>query len=134
MSRRNPRIRRAIASIGNLDGIRYLAPEIQLFYRAGKPRDKDQIDFDAVLPLLTPAQRRWLREAVTDTYGVHPWLNRLGDHCAPLGSLRADVKRGVVRMSADHRSQRARSPHRGRRPLPNYAISPHEDDQTEASV
>jgi len=31
-----------------------------------------------VLPLLTPAQRRWLREAVAETYGVHPWLNRLG--------------------------------------------------------
>jgi len=38
VSRRNPR--RAIASIGNLDGIRYLAPEIQLFYKAGKPETR----------------------------------------------------------------------------------------------
>lgn len=77
VSRRNPGIRRAISSLGNLDGIRYLAPEIQLFYKAARTRDKDQLDFDAVGPLLTQAQRRWLREAVADTYGVHPWLDRL---------------------------------------------------------
>ena len=59
------------------DGIPYLAPEIQLFYKAKNPRPKDQTDFTAVLPFLTGAQRRWLSGALSRTLGEHPWRDRL---------------------------------------------------------
>ncbi|RKT85331.1 Aminoglycoside-2''-adenylyltransferase [Saccharopolyspora antimicrobica] len=75
-SRRNPRVRREVRSIGRTgaSGIPYLAPEILLFYKAKDTRPKDEADFAALLPLLTPGQRRWLAEAIGDTYGAHPWL------------------------------------------------------------
>jgi hypothetical protein len=79
VSRRNPRVRRPIAAIGrtSADGTPYLAPEIQLFYKAKGVRPKDQTDFTATLPHLSAGQRHWLREAITDTYGVHPWADEL---------------------------------------------------------
>jgi hypothetical protein len=79
VSRRNQRIRRPIASVGliSVDGIPYLTPEIQLFYKAKNSRPKDEADFDAVLPLLTDDQRRWLHDAIVSTYGPHPWRSRL---------------------------------------------------------
>jgi hypothetical protein len=58
-------------------GIPYLTPEIRLFYKAKSPRPKDQADFDATLPLLSAAQRRWLTDTITATQGSHSWLNRL---------------------------------------------------------
>lgn len=79
VSRRNPRIRRPIADLGrtSADGTPYLAPEIQLFYKAKGLRQKDWIDFTATLPHLSTNQRRWLHRALTDTHGVHPWLQPL---------------------------------------------------------
>ena len=79
VSRRDPRIRLPISAIGrtNADGIPYLAPEIQLFYKAKSPRPKDEADFAAALPVLEPAQRQWLRDVMTMAYGSHPWLDRL---------------------------------------------------------
>lgn len=71
VSRRNARIRRPIAELGrvSMDGIPYLAPDVQLFYKAHEPRAKDQTDFAAALPLLSAAERAWLDFAITDTYG-----------------------------------------------------------------
>ena len=79
VSRRNPGIRRPIASIGKTStaGIPYLAPEIQLFYKAKNLRQKDETDFTAVLPSLTREQRQWLSGAITRTHGDHPWRDRL---------------------------------------------------------
>jgi hypothetical protein len=81
VSRRDPRLRRPIAEIGrtNADGLPYLVPEIQLFYKSRGLRPKDEEDFNAVLPVLTAAQRQWLRDAMTVAYGQHPWLDRLPD-------------------------------------------------------
>lgn len=66
VSHRYPRVRRSISSIGNVtpDGIPYLVPEIQLFYKSKSPRPKDLIDFDAALPLLSAVQRQWLTESI----------------------------------------------------------------------
>ncbi|MET9630265.1 amino acid transporter [Lentzea sp. NPDC006480] len=66
VSRRHPDVRRSISSIGNItaSGIPYLVPEIQLFYKSKSPRPKDQIDFEAALPLLSAAQRQWLTDAI----------------------------------------------------------------------
>ena len=74
VSRRNPGIRRPLTDIGKTsrEGIRYLTPEIQLFYKAKSPRPKDEADFTAALPFLASAQRRWLSDALTQTFGEHP--------------------------------------------------------------
>jgi len=80
VSRRDQRIRRPIAGLGpvSADGIPYLAPEIQLLYKANQRRPKDEIDFGVVLPLLSQSQRQWLRDALRLAYGPdHAWLTRL---------------------------------------------------------
>ncbi|MFI6102250.1 nucleotidyltransferase domain-containing protein [Lentzea sp. NPDC051213] len=78
VSRRDPRVRRPVGTLTHTteSGIPYLAPEIQLCYKSKAPREKDQIDFDAVLPLLSDVQRRWLADAIG---GPHPWLTRLSE-------------------------------------------------------
>lgn len=93
VSRRDPGIRRRIADIGRDggDGIRYLAPEIQLFYKAENPRWKDEVDFTAAVPLLTEARRQWLADALAHTFGAHPWRDRLAtadQTAAPTTDLR----------------------------------------------
>ncbi len=80
VSRRDERIRRPIASIGlvTASGIPYLAPEIQLFYKAKDPRPRDETDFAAARPVLTQAQRQWLSDALSLAYGpAHPWHDSL---------------------------------------------------------
>jgi len=86
-SRRNLGIRRPVAGIGKTgtDGIPYLAPEIQLFYKAKNLRPKDETDFTAVLPSLTREQRQWLSDAITRTHGDHPWRDRLSQAPAASG-------------------------------------------------
>ncbi|MFJ8210551.1 nucleotidyltransferase domain-containing protein [Streptomyces sp. NPDC096033] len=76
VSRRTTLVHRPIAELGAVtaDGVPYLAPEVQLFYKAKDPRPKDEEDFAAVLPLLGPAQRNWLCEALRDAYGPPPWV------------------------------------------------------------
>jgi hypothetical protein len=59
-------------------GLKAVVPEVLLFYKAGeKRRPQDEGDFEALLPLLTPAQRHWLREALALVQPGHPWLARL---------------------------------------------------------
>jgi hypothetical protein len=80
VSRRDPRIRRRISSLGlvSAERVPYLAPEVQLFYKAKQPRRKDEIDFTAVLPLLGIDQREWLDAAIRTCYGQdHAWRERL---------------------------------------------------------
>ena len=79
VSRRDPGIRRPLTDIGKTGsgGIPYLAPEIQLFYKAKNPRPKDETDFTAVLTFLTETQRQWLSSALARTFGDHPWQDRL---------------------------------------------------------
>lgn len=80
VSRRDPRIRRPLTSIGSVtaDGIPYLAPEIQLFYKASGRRPRDETDFAASLPVLTGPQAQWLSDALSLAYGPeHPWRARL---------------------------------------------------------
>jgi hypothetical protein len=74
-SRRNRGIRRPVAQLGHTSsaGLPFLAPEVQLFYKAADVRPKDQQDFDAVLPCLDIDQRRWLEHALAATSPGHPW-------------------------------------------------------------
>lgn len=78
-SRRSAAIQRPIANMGWRDaaGIPFLAPEIQLFYKAKSPRPKDEQDFSSALPLLSELQRAWLRDAIRTAYGdENAWLER----------------------------------------------------------
>jgi hypothetical protein len=58
-------------------GIRYLAPEVALLFKAKQHRAKDTIDLDNAWPLLDDRRRAWLRESVRRTLPDHPWQERL---------------------------------------------------------
>jgi hypothetical protein len=79
--RRMPAIRRPVDTIGcgAADGVPYLAPEIQLLYKAKGLRPKDEADFAQVLPALDQERRHWLRNALAEAHPDHPWLERLTD-------------------------------------------------------
>ncbi|MFD4139551.1 nucleotidyltransferase domain-containing protein [Streptomyces sp. NPDC058572] len=79
VSRRDPRVRLPLTRLGRVtaQGVPYLTPEVQLFYKAKQTRGKDEVDFDAVFPLLDTAQREWLLDALNTTAPEHPWRRRL---------------------------------------------------------
>jgi hypothetical protein len=79
LCRRTPTITRALTAVGGIStqGIPYLAPEIQLLYKAKNPRPKDEADFILTLPALNGECRHWLKNALTVIYPQHPWLERL---------------------------------------------------------
>ncbi|MFJ1756981.1 nucleotidyltransferase domain-containing protein [Kitasatospora sp. NPDC088134] len=56
------------------DGIPYLAPELVLLFKAKHVRRKDQSDFDATVPHLTPAQRATLTDLLARVHPGHPWI------------------------------------------------------------
>jgi hypothetical protein len=81
ISRRDSTIRAPINSLTRTtaDGIRYLAPHVQLYYKAKSPREKDEIDFKAVIEAGVAMDKEWLRNAISRSYGAqHPWLRLLG--------------------------------------------------------
>ena len=60
------------------DGVRYLQPEIVLFFKARQRRPKDERDLARTLPLLSADRRAWLRDAVRTKWGAeHPWPERV---------------------------------------------------------
>lgn len=76
--KRDARISRPLVDIlWERDGIRYLAPEVQLLHRARALRPQDQADFDACAPLLDHAARQWLRHALVLAHPDHDWLDLL---------------------------------------------------------
>lgn len=74
--RRNPAIQRPLTLALRRDsrGIPFLAPELQLLYKARSMRTEDQADFDHVAPRLDPDARTWLRTALTNLDPGHEWL------------------------------------------------------------
>jgi hypothetical protein len=79
--RRVPAITRSLADVGSTttEGIPYLAPEVQLLYKAKGLRPKDEADFARSLPALNQERRQWLRDALAETHPGHPWLHQLTD-------------------------------------------------------
>ena len=76
-SRRDSRVALPLAEFGNLSSgaIPYLKPEVIVFYKAKNPRSKDELDFTALLPVLSEAQRQWAAQSIRLTCGdQHPWL------------------------------------------------------------
>ena len=77
--KRDARISRPLAEIlWERDGIRYLAPEVQLLHKARALRPQDRADFDACAPLLDVRARAWLRDALELAHPGHPWTHQLG--------------------------------------------------------
>jgi len=58
-------------------GIRYLDPEVTLLFKALQDRPKDVHDLEVAWPMLSAAQRAWLRDALERVYPDHPWNQRL---------------------------------------------------------
>ena len=58
-------------------GIPYLAPEIQLLYKARSLRQRDQADFELVAPRLDAIARAWLVDSLERTEVGHPWISTL---------------------------------------------------------
>lgn len=59
------------------DGTPYQSPEVVLLFKAKHSRPKDHADFTATLPLLDPAQREWLEQALRQVHPGHEWLDAL---------------------------------------------------------
>jgi hypothetical protein len=82
--RRDSGVRRTLRDAlkrSSSSGIPYLAPEIQLLYKAKHARPRDELDFKAVTPELSNEARRWLLQSLARTLPSHPWthaLERLG--------------------------------------------------------
>jgi hypothetical protein len=80
ISPRDHRIRRPFddATFVAADGIRCLRPELVLFMKARVARTKDDRDLAAILPMLEPEPRAWLRETIALVHPGHRWLDQLG--------------------------------------------------------
>jgi hypothetical protein len=59
------------------DGIPYLAPEMQLLYKAKHHREKDEADFGDAIEVMSDEQRRWLKNGLTAWNAGDPWIARL---------------------------------------------------------
>jgi hypothetical protein len=81
--RRDARITYPLSSAirRNPEGIAYLAPEIQLLYKARATRAQDQADFDHVAPHLDRDARTWLRDSLMSTGPEHAWFSILKSIC-----------------------------------------------------
>lgn len=77
--RREPSIMRPVEEIVmyTADGIPFLAPDVQLAFKAKSQRPKDDQDFAIALPHLSAPQRDWLAMALNAAYGGHNWLDKL---------------------------------------------------------
>lgn len=61
----------------NSQGVRYLAPSNVLLFKAKNTRPKDDLDFDAVLPVLTAEERLTLLTWLQLLHPNHHWIPRL---------------------------------------------------------
>jgi len=57
--------------------IPYMSPEVVLLFKAKGLREKDQADFEGVLPLLSPRQIDWLRVSLHLVHPGHVWTKAL---------------------------------------------------------
>ena len=56
-----------------------MVPEIVLLYKAHEGAEKDETDFRAALPHLSPSATAWLVRALEETTPEHPWVAQLRD-------------------------------------------------------
>lgn len=78
VSRRDPSFVAPLEEVTwELDGIRYLRPEIALAFKAKLARPKDERDFALTLPLLDEAAGRWLADYLARMEPDHAWRQAL---------------------------------------------------------
>jgi hypothetical protein len=77
--RREPAIRRPLTDVirWTAEGLPYLAPEIQLLYKAKRPRERDHANFSRTVPWLDLKAREWLINALVLTHPTHEWISAL---------------------------------------------------------
>jgi hypothetical protein len=76
--KRDERVSLPLDQLGQtIDGIPYLRPSVVLLLKAKTLRDKDQQDFEGMLPRLANGERVWLDEALAIAHPDHPWRARL---------------------------------------------------------
>jgi hypothetical protein len=63
------------------DGLRYLAPHIQLLMKATDTRPKDDADFRTVYPRLAADNASWLVARLRQYFPTHHWLTQVGAWC-----------------------------------------------------
>ena len=78
-------------------GVPYLRPEVLLLNKSHDVRDRDELDFAAVLPLLDDRARAWLHDRLPPG---HAWRAPLGDPRRPNGQGRGLTPRHVRRGCA----------------------------------
>ena len=61
------------AAVLDIDGIPTGAPQIQLLWKALRPRPEDEIDKEAVLPLLSEEAREWWERALLSIHPHSTW-------------------------------------------------------------
>ena len=79
VSRRHPLIRGPRDTLlAVYHGLPCVRVEVQLMYKARSRRPKDEVDFQACLPLLPVEAKRWLHDQLCLLYPEgHPWIERL---------------------------------------------------------
>jgi hypothetical protein len=76
--RRDARIRLPIDRLIRWRGdLPYVAPAVQLLWKAKDTRPDDQHDFDTVVPRLAADERRWLADAIALAHPTSPWAAAL---------------------------------------------------------
>lgn len=65
--RRNKNIAKPLAELFLTSnyGVKFLCPEAVLLYKAKNPQPKDEMDFQAIVNLLHPESRNWLKSALS---------------------------------------------------------------------
>jgi len=78
ISRRDPRIRMQYDdAIRVANGIPFLAPHLQLLFKASAPTPKDDADLVAAIGCLTPIEQCWLVDHISELDPRHVWLTQL---------------------------------------------------------
>ena len=62
------------------EGIPYATPEVVLLFKAKDVRDKDEADFQRVLPRMNPTQRSRLIGWLSRVHPGHAWITPLANH------------------------------------------------------
>jgi hypothetical protein len=77
--RRNPIIRAPMEQtiVKSPLGIWIVSPQVVLLYKAKSNLAKDRADLETVLPSLQRDAVKWLKQAIKETYGNHPWIAAL---------------------------------------------------------
>ena len=77
--RRDPSVRLATEHLirHRDDGLPYVAPTVQLLWKAKGTRPQDEQDFATVVPLLDAAERAWLAETIACCHPESTWPARL---------------------------------------------------------